>query len=398
MIKFDFCVSNPAFNISEQNNKAGTGGNTTLYKKATNHAFNMLKENGYLINITLKGIISDLLGKKYSKYQTHFINLMDDVDVWPYNTCYFMLQKSAKSKEVKFKGGLASRLYKVKQSQCFPFVYYSGSNNIMKGFTDKGKNKVIRKLPGKNNDDVVYDYTDIEVDSGWKFAFNVMESKKSYYVTNEPIRGGTICYIPTDTKEEAEKLKLFVEKNQVFANYIKRTKLKYHAFGMRNIKRFDLSQIKNGTEVPVEWKLKQEHLKEPKSLLNENEDNIFKVKTQGQVYTPKALVNKVLDDIEKVNPTAFTNPLYTFCDTMCGNGRFLCEILSRKIKNGIEPEVAIKTIYGVELDNESVNECRSNLNKILNTTNSSTITDNIVHSDTFQYDFSFNRTLFEDNA
>ena len=90
------------------------------------------------------------------------------------------------------------------------------------------------------------------MDSGWKFAFNVMESKKSYYVTNEPIRGGTICYIPTDTKEEAEKLKLFVEKNQVFANYIKRTKLKYHAFGIRNIKRFDLSQIKDGTEVPLE--------------------------------------------------------------------------------------------------------------------------------------------------
>ena len=106
----------------------------------------MLKENGCLINITLKGIISDLLGKKYSKYQTHFINLMDDVDVCHIilaTLCYRSLQKP---KKLNSKGGLASRLYKVKQSQCFPFVYYSGSNNIMKGFTDKGKNKVIRKL------------------------------------------------------------------------------------------------------------------------------------------------------------------------------------------------------------------------------------------------------------
>jgi hypothetical protein len=60
-----------------------------------------------------------------------------------------------------------------------------------------------------------------------------MESKKSYTVTGEPVYGGTICYIPTTTKDEADRLKLFVEKNPVFAEYVKRMKFKGHAFGLR---------------------------------------------------------------------------------------------------------------------------------------------------------------------
>ena len=62
-MNFNFMTSNPAFNIAETNNKAGTGGNTTLYRTATRHAFDLLEPNGLLLNITLKGIIPDLLEK-----------------------------------------------------------------------------------------------------------------------------------------------------------------------------------------------------------------------------------------------------------------------------------------------------------------------------------------------
>ena len=85
---------------------------------------------------------------------------------------------------------------------------------------DKGvgkKNKVVRQLPGKGRDTVGYDYTDVEISAGPKFAFTVMESRKSYTVTSEPVYGGTICYVPFSSDVEAAKLKLFVEKNPVFA-------------------------------------------------------------------------------------------------------------------------------------------------------------------------------------
>lgn len=390
-MNFNFMTSNPAFNIAETNNKAGTGGNTTLYRTATRHAFDLLEPNGLLLNITLKGIIPDLLEKHFAKKQTHLINFMDNVDVWPYNTCYFIVENGVKTFQTSIQGGLASKIFSPYESDCFPFVYYSGADSGMKGFSPEGANRVIRKLPGKNNDGFLYDNTDIEVDSGWKFAFNVMESKKSYSVTDEPIRGGTICYIPTDTKEQAEKLKLFVENNEMYAKYIKRSKIKYHAFGMRNIKKFDLSQIKTGKEIPVEWNITNADLQDPQTLYNEIIEDRTKVKEQGQVYTPKALVDRALQDLETVRPDAFGNPTYTFCDTMCGNGKFLISILEKKIANGIDKKSALKTIYGVELDPESVEECKDNL---LNGDESLRyiVDENIVCHDALTYDYSFNGT------
>ena len=387
-MNFNFMTSNPAFNIAETNNKAGTGGNTTLYRTATRHAFGLLEPNGLLLNITLKGIIPDLLEKHFAKNQTHLINLMDDVDVWDYNTCYFIVENNIKTFQTLIQGGLAKKIFSPYKSDCFPFVYYSGSNNGMKGFSSEGANRVIRKLLGKNNDNYEYDYTDIEVDAGWKFAFNVMESKKSYSVTVEPIRGGTICYIPTDTKEQAEKLKLFVENNEVYAEYIKRTKVKYHAFGMRNVRKFDLSQIKTGKEIPVEWNITDIDLQSPQTLYNEIIEDRTKVKEQGQVYTPKALVDKTLQDLETVRPDAFSNPTYTFCDSMCGNGKFLISILEKKIANGIDKKTALKNIYGVELDAESVEECKDNL---LNGDESLRyiVDEHIVCENALTYDYSF---------
>lgn len=387
-MNFHFMVSNPAFNIAESNNIAGTGGNTTLYRTATRHAFKLLHKNGLLLNITLKGIIPDLLDNHFSEYQTHFINLMDDIQVWPYNTCYFVIENATKSFATSIHGGLAAKIFSPYDAECFPFVYYSGADKGMKGFTPGGATQVIRKLPGKNNNGVIYDRTDLKVPSGWKFAFNVMESKKSYTVTDEPIRGGTICYIPTETQTESEKLKLFVENNEVYKTYIKRSKLKYHAFGMRNVRRFDLSQIKTGKEIPVEWNITDRDLKDPEILFNEITEDKTKIKEQGQVYTPNLLVDRTLADLESIRSDAFSNPAYTFCDTMCGNGQFLKGVLKRKITNGIDKRTALETIYGVEIDRESAEECRNNL---LDGDESlrAIVEKNIVCNNALTYDYSF---------
>ena len=177
----------------------------------------------------------------------------------------------------------------------------------------------------------------------------------------------------------------------MYAKYIKRSKIKYHAFGMRNIKKFDLSQIKTGKEIPVEWNITNADLQDPQTLYNEIIEDRTKVKEQGQVYTPKALVDRALQDLETVRPDAFSNPTYTFCDTMCGNGKFLISILEKKIANGIDKKSALKTIYGVELDPESVEECKDNL---LNGDESLRyiVDENIVCHDALTYDYSFNGT------
>lgn len=286
-------------------------------------------------------------------------------------------------------GGVASKIYSPYKDDCFPFVYYSGSDKGMTGFDPSFSNRVIRRLPGKNNNDFIYDHTNVAVPLGPKFAFSVMESRKSYSVTDEPIRGGTICYIPTKTIEQAEKLRLFVENNDVFKMYVERTNQKYHAFAMRNIKRFDIDQIFTGKELPVEWNITEEDINFPAELENEIVENKEKVKKQGEVFTPTSLVDRTFNDLLKYRNDAFSNAQYTFCDTMAGNGKFLVNVLNRKMSSGIDKKTALETIYGVELDQKNVEECRFNLCQN-DPTLKSIVERNIVCADALKYDYSFN--------
>ena len=393
MKQFNFLTSNPAFNIAEDNNIAGTGGNTTLYRTATRQAFdNLLLPKGILLNITLKGIIPDLVDKHFSQWQIHEVNLMDNIKVWRYNTCYFFIEKIQRYSRVKMTGGVASKIYSPYKDDCFPFVYYSGSDKGMTGFDPSFSNRVIRRLPGKNNNDFIYDHTNVAVPLGPKFAFSVMESRKSYSVTDDPIRGGTICYIPTKTIEQAEKLRLFVENNDVFKMYVERTNQKYHAFAMRNIKRFDIDQIFTGKEIPVEWNITEEDINFPAELENEIVENKEKVKKQGEVFTPTSLVDRTFNDLLKYRNDAFSNAQYTFCDTMAGNGKFLLNVLNRKISAGIDKKTALETIYGVELDQKNVEECRFNLCQN-DPTLKSIVERNIVCADALKYNFSFGNPI-----
>lgn len=353
---FDYCISNPAFNLAETNNVAGTGGNTTLYKTATRNDFaNRLKRNGTLVNITLKGIIPDLITGYFKDHQINWIHLMDNIDVWPYNTCIFSVSKTARTSPPTILGGLAAKIYSPDPADCFPFVYYSGSNNGMNKYFAVGKsNRVVRQLPGKGRDQVTYDYTDAVISAGPKFAFYTMESKKSYTITSEPVYGGTICYVPFATEAEATKLKLFVEKNPIFLEYVRRMKLRGHAFGLRNMRRFDLSQITTGLEVPVEWNITDTDMLAPIKFHNDITQDRNRVKALGEVFTPTSLVEFVLDLIEVYDANSFQDPKNKFIDSMCGDGQFLIGIKNRKLKNGINKSAALSSIYGIDLTKENI--------------------------------------------
>jgi hypothetical protein len=365
-MNFDYCISNPAFNVAEGKNVAGTGGNTTLYKTATRNDFNnRLKTDGTLINITLKGIIPDLVNGYFKDYQVNWIHLMDNIDVWPYNTCIFSVSKTPRVSPPLILGGLAAKIYSPNASDCFDFVYYSGSNNGMsKHFGPDKKNKVIRQLPGKGRSSVSYEYTDLEVNAGPKFAFYVMESRKSYTVTSDPVCGGTICYIPFATVDEANKLKLFVEKNPIFAEYVKRMKFRGHAFGLRNMRKFDINQIVTGLETPKEWGITAADLLPAIKLENDITEDRDRVKALGEVFTPTSLVEYVIDLLEQYDPASLTDPTNTFIDSMCGDGQFLVGINNRKLSNGIDKLTAISSIYGIDLTQVNVDNSIKRINGI----------------------------------
>jgi len=84
----------------------------------------------------------------------------------------------------------------------------------------------------------------------------------------------------------------------------------------------------------------------------------LRVKATGEVFTPTALVQQVLDQMPQ---EIFKDPAKTFCDPSCGDGQFLSEILIRKLENGIDFVTALSSLYGYELMEDNVNLCKERL-------------------------------------
>jgi len=83
------------------------------------------------------------------------------------------------------------------------------------------------------------------------------------------------------------------------------------------------------------------------------------IDNRGEVFTPSSLVNEMLD---KLPQEVLLNPEKVVGDIAgCGNGNFLIEVLTRRMKNGISHKDALKTIYGVDIDETNVRECRERL-------------------------------------
>ena len=86
-----------------------------------------------------------------------------------------------------------------------------------------------------------------------------------------------------------------------------------------------------------------------------------RVKSLGEVFTPPALVNEMLD---KLPTELFTASAKTFIDPACGDGNFLVEVLQRKIDGGSSPSQALSTTYGIDIMMDNVVDCRKRLLEI----------------------------------
>jgi hypothetical protein len=125
-----------------------------------------------------------------------------------------------------------------------------------------------------------------------------------------------------------------------------------------------------------------------RSYMSGVEREYARVKSTGEVFTPTPTVQRILSNIPIGQ---FTDPAKTFLDNSCGDGQFLGEVLIRKIENGSTFEQALSTIYGVDLMQDNVDECRKRL--LCGRTDLAHIVErNIVCHDALTYDYSFNGT------
>jgi type I restriction-modification system DNA methylase subunit len=86
-----------------------------------------------------------------------------------------------------------------------------------------------------------------------------------------------------------------------------------------------------------------------------------RVKATGEVFTPTTKVQHILNNLERLDPTVFKDPVKTFIDNSCGDGQILSEALIRKLENGIDFKQALSTIYGVDLMQDNVKLCQDRL-------------------------------------
>lgn len=112
-------------------------------------------------------------------------------------------------------------------------------------------------------------------------------------------------------------------------------------------------------------------------------------KRNGEVWTPPEIIDelfKYIPDEDWYDPTA------TFFDPTAGSGNILIRMLERRLNSGISKEDAIKTLYGIELEEQNVFLIKERLRTVLgdgkfeNHDYDNIIDKNIVCSDFFDWD------------
>ena len=115
-------------------------------------------------------------------------------------------------------------------------------------------------------------------------------------------------------------------------------------------------------------------------------------KPTAEFFTPYSIVKRMCD---KIPESDWNHPLKTFCEPCFGNGQFVIYIIYNRIIHGINWQTALETLYGVELMQDNVDECKDRVIDLLNALgiafNEKTARDimdrNLVCSNFFDWDF-----------
>lgn len=111
-----------------------------------------------------------------------------------------------------------------------------------------------------------------------------------------------------------------------------------------------------------------------------------------EFFTPYEIVKQMAD---KIPDSTWQDPTKTFLEPSFGNGQFIVYIVYRRINSGIDWKTALSTIYGVELMQDNVDECKERVLDLLDKMNidydksqaMKIMNKNLVCSDFFEWDF-----------
>lgn len=85
-------------------------------------------------------------------------------------------------------------------------------------------------------------------------------------------------------------------------------------------------------------------------------------KPTAEFFTPYEIVKKMSD---KISDEDWSNPNKTFCEPCFGNGQFVIYIIWNRLQHGIDWKTTLETLYGVELMNDNVHECKERILDLL---------------------------------
>lgn len=183
--------------------------------------------------------------------------------------------------------------------------------------------------------------------------------------------GGLGCtdmgyYILVDNDQQGRDLERFL--NSKLMKYIFKT-AKWSGFGnelvFSSIPKLDIHNNKTDSDYFSAFGINAKEVAYIDSIMNppsksktKKENPEFKseqrIKHLGEIYTPKILVNEMLDMLDI---SEWKNKSSTFIDPACGNGNFLINILIKRLENGIDLKDALATLYGIDIMQDNIDDC-----------------------------------------
>ena len=86
-----------------------------------------------------------------------------------------------------------------------------------------------------------------------------------------------------------------------------------------------------------------------------------RIKKNSEFFTPRELVEQMLDQLEIQDPTLFSNPEKTWLDPACGDGNFPAAIFYRRLERGLDQESALSSLYGIDICEDNIALCQQRL-------------------------------------
>jgi hypothetical protein len=91
-----------------------------------------------------------------------------------------------------------------------------------------------------------------------------------------------------------------------------------------------------------------------------------RIRQTGEIFTPQWLVDEMLGELGKQDPTLFTDPTKTFLEPACGDGNFVVRILHWKVVKFREANPGayvpmariLGSIYAIDLMADNIAACR----------------------------------------